>query len=103
MEEKGKDDVEEMRQQLENMVNVYGCRTKLNALAVSMTHMHRTLVQSFAGGFVIPFVREMAKMKRSGWYDARDAAAVEACEAMCAALEAKYGITEDDGLSFACV
>lgn len=95
--------VEKAREILEDMTNVYGCRADLEALATKMACMHRTLVQSFAGGFVIPFVRELARMKRNDRFDARDEAACEACLAMCEALEAKYDIGELDDLSFPCI
>lgn len=88
---------------LEELTNVYGCRKNLEEIANRMAHMHRTLVQSFAGGFVIPFVRELARMKRAERFDGRNAAACDACLCMCEALEAKYDIGEADELSFPCI
>ena len=95
--------IEKAREVLEDMTNVYGCRTDLEALANRMARMHRTLVQSFTSGLVIPFVRELARMKRTDRFDGRNQAACEACLAMCEALEAKYGIGETDELSFPCI
>lgn len=88
---------------LEELTNVYGCRKNLEEVANRMSHMHRTLVQSFTGGFVIPFVRELARMKRADRFDDRNKAACEACVAMCEAIEAKYDIGEADELSFPCI
>jgi len=95
--------VEKAREALEDMTNVYGSRHGLGLLANKMASMHRTLVQSFTGGFVIPFVRELARMKRDGRFDVRDNAACEACLAMAEALESKYDIGELDELSFPCI
>ena len=54
-------------------------------------------------GFIIPFVRELARMKRNERFDGRNQAACEACLAMCEALESKYDIGEADELSFPCI
>lgn len=95
--------VDSVCESLEGLTNVYGCRKNLEEIANRMAHMHRTLVQSFTGGFVIPFVRELARMKRAYRFDDRNKAACEACLAMCEALEAKYDIGEADGLNFPCI
>lgn len=88
---------------LEELTNVYGCRKNLEKINNRMAHMHRTLVQSFAGGFIIPFVRELAHMKRADRFDGRNKAACEACLAMCEALEAKYEIGEADDFALPCI
>ena len=85
---------------LEGLTNVYGCRKNLEEIANRMAHMHRTLVQSFAGGFIIPFVRELAHMKRADRFDGRNKASCEACLFMSEALEEKYGICEADDFAF---
>lgn len=85
---------------LEDLTNVYGCRKNLEEISNRMTRMHRTLVQSFTGGFVIPFIREMAKLKREDRFDGRNAAACDACLSMSEALDKKYDIGADDGISF---
>lgn len=95
--------VENARKILEDMTNVFGCRTDLEALANKMAYMHRTLVQSFTSGFIIPFVRELAHMKRNGRFDGRNQSACEACLSMCEALEAKYEIGEADDFSLPCI
>lgn len=95
--------VENARQVLEDMTNVFGCRKDLEDLANKMAYMHRTLVQSFTSGFVIPFVRELARMKRNDRFDGRNQTACEACLAMCEALEAKYGIGESDDFALPCI
>lgn len=95
--------VERARETLEDMTNNYGCRTDLEALANRMARMHRTLVQSFTSGFIIPFVRELAHMKRNDRFDGRNKAACEACLAMCEALEAKYEIGESDDFALPCI
>ena len=103
-EEKEKvDNVEQAREILESITNRFGCRQDLEDLAMKMASMHRTLVQSFTGGFIIPFVRELARMKRAERFDARNASACEACLAMCEALEKKYDIKEGDHMGFAMV
>lgn len=94
------DKVEEAREKLEALTNRFGCREDLEQLAMKMAAMHRTLVQSFTGGFVIPFVRELARMKRAGRFDARNEGACKACLIMCEALEKEYGICERDEFAF---
>lgn len=86
------DKVDEARINLEALTNRYGSRQDLERLAMSMAAMHRMLVQSFADGFVIPFVRELARMKRAGRFDGRNEAACKACLLMCDALETKATI-----------
>ena len=94
------DKVDEARDKLERLTNQFGGENDLERLALKMASMHRTLVQSFAGGFVIPFVRELARMKRAGRFDARNESACKACLIMCDALEKEYGIGEGDDLAF---
>lgn len=96
MTKETEDKVAEAASILENMTNVYGCHDSLASLANRMATMHKTLVQSFTSGFVIPFVRELAKMHRVGCEDDRNKAAAEACDEMCKALELKYDIGEAD-------
>jgi len=103
MEDQEQNKIEAAGELLERLTNVYGCKSDLSKLAVKMTRMHRTLVQSFTSGFIIPFVREMAKMKRSGCFDARNSAAVEACEEMCKTIESKYGISDGDEIGLPCI
>ena len=93
------DPVENAAEILERMTNVYGCAKNLGELAFRMTRMHRTTVQSFTSGFVIPFIREMAKLKREDRFDGRNAAACDACLSMSEALDKKYDIGADDGIS----
>lgn len=88
---------------LEDMTNVLGGVNDLNEVAHRMVTMHKTLVQKFGSAFIIPFVREMAKMHRCGYTDGRNEAMGEACVAMCEALEKKYNIGEDDTLAFAVI
>lgn len=94
------DKVEDARERLEALTNRFGCREDLEQLAMKMAAMHRTLVQSFTGGFVIPFVRELARMKRAGRFDDRNEGACNACLIMCEALEKEYGICEGDEFAF---
>jgi len=97
------DKVDDARMRLEALTNRFGCREDLEQLAMKMAAMHRTLVQSFTGGFIIPFVRELARMKRAERFDARNAAACEACLCMCEAIEKKYDIKEGDPMGFAMI
>lgn len=92
--------VESARCDLESLTNRFGSRADLESLAIRMATMHRTLVQSFTGGFVIPFMRELARMKRAGRFDARNEGACRACLIMCEALEKEYGICEGDEFAF---
>ena len=94
------DNVDHARKILESLTNRFGCEKDLEDLAMKMAYMHRTLVQSFTGGFIIPFVRELARMKRAGRFDGRNEAACKACLIMCDALEKEYGIGEGDDLAF---
>lgn len=95
--------VNSVASQLEEMTNVYGCHHSLETLANKMASMHRTLVQSFTSGFVIPFIREMARKFRAERFDERNRASAEACDEMAKALEAKYDIGEMDELRFPCI
>lgn len=95
--------IEECRKAMEGLTNNYGCRPDLAELAAQMTRMHRTLVQSFTGGFVVPFIREMARLRREERFDGRNEAACDACLAMCEALEKKYDVKPEDPLQFACI
>ena len=88
------DKVEQAREILESLTNRFGCRQDLEDLAMKMASMHRTLVQSFTGGFIIPFVRELARMKRAERFDGRNAAA---CESVAAALAAAVADARRDG------
>lgn len=103
MTTKKDDKVAEAASILEEITNVYGCHHSLEALANKMASMHRTLVQSFTGGFVIPFIREMARKFREERFDERNKASSEACDEMAKALEAKYDIGEMDELRFPCI
>lgn len=94
--EEKKDKVEEACALLEELTNVYGCRTNLERIALKMTSMHKTLVQSFTSGFVLPFVREMARLRAEDCFDDRNRMAVEACEAMSNAIDEKYGTKPGD-------
>ncbi len=94
--EEKKDKVEETRALLEELTNVYGCRANLERLALGMTTMHKTLVQSFTSGFVIPFVREMARLKAEDRFDDRNKLAVEVCEVMSKAIDEKFGTKQGD-------
>jgi hypothetical protein len=104
MEDKGHEEevdrVEDAMERLEALTNRFGCRKDLKRLALNMSATHRTLVQSFTGGFIIPFVRELARMKRAGRFDARNECACRACLIMCEALEKEFGICEGDELAF---
>lgn len=95
--------VEKISSELEELTNVYGCHHSLETLANKMSSMHRTLVQSFTSGFVIPFIREMARKFRGERFDERNRASAEACDEMAKALEAKYDIGEMDELRFPCI
>ena len=94
------DKVDQASEILKSLTNRFGCEKDLEDLAMKMAYMHRTLVQSFTGGFVIPFVRELARMKRAGRFDGRNEAACKACLIMCDALEKEYGIGEGEDFSF---
>lgn len=85
---------------LNSLTNMFGCEKNLEELAMKMASMHRTLVQSFTGGFIIPFVRELARMKRIERFDARNESACKACLIMCEALEKEYGICSGEKLAF---
>ena len=97
------DKVDDARKMLEYLTNQFGCQEDLESLALKMSTMHRTLVQSFTGGFIIPFIRELARMKRAEWFDARNEEACNACLCMYEALEAKYNIKEGDSLGFSMI
>ena len=94
------DKVDQASEILKSLTNRFGCEKDLEDLAMNMASMHRTLVQSFTGGFIIPFVRELARMKRVESFDARNESACKACLIMCEALEKEYGIGEGDDFAF---
>lgn len=93
-------DAKDLSLRMERFANRFGVREDLKRLAIMMTEMHRTLVQSFTGGFVIPFVRELARMRRANCFDKRNETACKVCLLMCEALEKEYGICEGDELVF---
>lgn len=103
MTKETEDKVAEAASILEEITNVYGCYHSLEALANKMASMHRTLVQSFTGGFVVPFIREMARKFRVERFDERNRDSAEACDEMAKALETKYDIGEMDELRFPCI
>ena len=92
--------VDQASEILKSLTNRFGCEKDLEDLAMNMSSMHRTLVQSFTGGFIIPFVRELARMKRVESFDARNESACKACLIMCEALEKEYGICSGEKLAF---
>lgn len=83
---------------LMDITNHFGSREALSKIAIGMSNTHHTLVQSFTSGFIIPFVREMAKRKREGMFDKRDQLSTAACEAMSCALDKLFGKKESDDI-----
>jgi hypothetical protein len=77
---------------LERAVNVLGNGEDMRYIAEQMSLMHRTLVQSFTRGVVIPFIKRLADFHCAGYCDARDEAACKACEVMWEALKKEYGL-----------
>lgn len=92
--------VNALAKRLEHFSNRYGVRIALGELVDCCMTWHPTTMQSFAGGFVIPYVRAMAAMKRKDSCDERNAAACEACDVMAKALEAHYDIPVDGDIFF---
>lgn len=89
---------QEVFDSLIDITNHFGSREALSKIAIDMSNTHHTLVQSFTSGFIIPFVREMAKRKREGIFDKRDQLSADACEAMSCALDKLFGKKESDNI-----
>lgn len=89
-------DVNDLARRIERLTNRYGARKDLNDLADMITNMHRTLVQSFAGGFILRFVKKMADNYREGKYDDRDKKTAVLCDEMWNAIEDKYNLGDGE-------
>ena len=89
-------DVDDLALRIERFTNRYGARKDLNDLAVKMTQMHRTIVQSFTGGFILAFVKKMAENYRNGKYDDRDKMSAHLCDDMWYAIEDKYNLGDGE-------
>lgn len=88
---------------LEMLANSYSAPKHLGRLVERMAHRHKTAVQAFTGGFVVPFVRELARQHREGECDLRNADAGLACSIMCDAVETEYGVKDGEPIRFAVV
>lgn len=78
--------------------NRFGVHIPLASVASMMTMEHPTLVQSFTSGFILQFVKEMAKRCRAGMFDGRDQMAVKVCEKMWTAVAEEFGLGEDEDI-----
>ena len=87
---------EQMADQMENFINQSGMRDEYTIFVTMMAGMHRTLNQKFAGEIVIPFVREMAKRYKNGFYDERNELACRLCSLMWEALESTGMFSEGE-------
>lgn len=95
--------VEKIASELEDLTNDYGCHESLEAIANKMASMHKTLVQSFASGFILPFVKKMAEDYRCGKFDDRNRAAAMICEEMWTSVEDKYGLNQGEEIRLPCI
>lgn len=80
---------------MESAINVMGNQESTEYFVREMCNMHRTLQQSYTGDIVIPFVREMAKRYKGGFYDARNEFACKVCSVMWDAFAKEFEITDD--------
>lgn len=96
MTEEAKKRVETAAELLERSVNVMGDGEDMEWLVGKMANMHRTLVQSFAGKFIIPYVRKLALFYKEGYYDLRNEQVCKACFLMWEAFKKEYNWTDDD-------
>ena len=84
--------VEKVASDLEALTNVCGLyHESLGLLAQKMAHIHHTLTQSFTSGFILPFVREMARQYQELETDERNYAAADICNDMQKKVEEGYG------------
>ena len=102
-EESEKYDADNLALRLERFSNRFGVHEDLKRLAVKMTEIHRTLVQSFTSGFVLQFIKKMAENRRADRFDDRDAQAVNVCDEMWKAVEEKYGLNEGEDIRLAMI
>ena len=96
MTEEAKKRVETVAELLERFVNVMGGGEDMEWLVGKMGNMHRMLVQSFAGKFIIPYVRQLALFYKEGYYDLRNEQACKACALMWETFKKEYNWTDDD-------
>lgn len=96
MTKEAKERVETAAELLERSVNVMGDGEDMEWLVSKMGNIHRTLVQSFAGKFVIPYVRKLAIYYKEGYYDARNEGVCKACAVMWDAFKKEYNWTDED-------
>lgn len=85
---------------LESAINCMGNNEDMDYIVERMTRLHRTLVQSFTGKFVLQYVRRLALEYKDGNFDLRNKAACEACYVMWDAFCKKYGYEIEDQAGF---
>lgn len=90
--------VDALARRLEHFSNRYGVRIALGELVDHCMRWHPTTMQSFAGGFIIPYVRALAAKQRKDACDGRNEAAGKACCFMAQGLEDGYGLGEEEPL-----
>lgn len=91
-------DAKDLSLRMERFANRFGVHEDLKRLAIMMTEMHRTLVQSFTSGFILQFVKKMAENCRGDKFDDRDKLAAKVCEEMWTSVEDKYGLNEGEDI-----
>ena len=90
------DKAKNIAKELESIVNVMGGGENVTYVSEQMTNMHRTLVQSFFGRFILPFVIRLARQYDRGYYDARNEATGKMCSLMWETIKKEYGYTDED-------
>ena len=78
-------------QNLESAINCMGNNEDMDYIVEHMTRLHRTLVQSFTGKFVLQYVRQLALDYANGNYDLRNESACKICHGMWNAFCKEYG------------
>ena len=96
MTKEAKERVETAAELLERSVNVMGGGEDMEWLVNRMGNMHRTLIQSFAGKFIIPYVRKLALDYKNGYYDLRNEQVCKVCSEMWDAFKKEHNWTDED-------
>lgn len=103
MSEVDMNEVNEVAEKMEHFVNRFCFVSYGNLLVNKLSCMHRTLIQSFVGGFIMKYIKKMAENYDNGNYDARNSLACEYCKVMWDAVLKKNPHMEKYGTDLPCI
>jgi hypothetical protein len=91
-EERRQANLEPVFRLIEHVVNNMSGEPAKSLAFMLARRMHRTLQQSFMRDFIIPFLREMVKMRDEGFTDLRNEASCNLAADMLAAYDKSNGL-----------